>query len=135
MSTIDTQHSEDGTSCGVFVCKFAEAVLNGGSLEFQCTDADVAVMRQNIGLCVLQQTGLDYSRRRTQFHSSDGLQHRWRANKGININSVLYSQDGITARDELNSTALMRFSTDGGQTRVSTLTLYFVLTGLDDNGR
>ncbi|XP_050984251.1 sentrin-specific protease 2-like [Labeo rohita] len=47
---------KDGTSCGVFVCKFAEAVLNGGSLEFQCTDADIAVMRQNIGLCLLQQT-------------------------------------------------------------------------------
>ncbi|KTF92337.1 hypothetical protein cypCar_00012293, partial [Cyprinus carpio] len=46
----------DATSCGVFVCKFAEALLLGGDLTFSCTDANIAQMREDLGLCLLNES-------------------------------------------------------------------------------
>ncbi|KAF4110741.1 hypothetical protein G5714_007772 [Onychostoma macrolepis] len=47
---------KDDNSRGVFVCKFAEAILKGGNLEFESTVANINVIRQDIGLCLLQET-------------------------------------------------------------------------------
>ncbi|KAL1250521.1 hypothetical protein QQF64_018317 [Cirrhinus molitorella] len=46
----------DATSCGVFVCKFAEALLLGGDLNFSCDDTNIAQMREELGLCLLTES-------------------------------------------------------------------------------
>ncbi|KAL1281656.1 hypothetical protein QQF64_000459 [Cirrhinus molitorella] len=38
----------DATSCGVFVCKFAEALLLRGDLNFSCDDTNIAQMREEL---------------------------------------------------------------------------------------
>ncbi|XP_065128995.1 sentrin-specific protease 2-like [Paramisgurnus dabryanus] len=53
-STVPHCFQQDGNSCGVFVCKFAEAILTGGSLQFASTADNIALLRQQIGLCLLQ---------------------------------------------------------------------------------
>ncbi|KAL1259551.1 hypothetical protein QQF64_010128 [Cirrhinus molitorella] len=46
----------DATSCRVFVCKFAEALLLGGDLNFSCEDANIAQIREELGLCLLTES-------------------------------------------------------------------------------
>ncbi|KAF4103622.1 hypothetical protein G5714_016505 [Onychostoma macrolepis] len=46
----------DGNSCGVFVCKFAEAILTGGNLNFPCGPDNIAVMRKDIGQRLLNES-------------------------------------------------------------------------------
>ncbi|KAL1268452.1 hypothetical protein QQF64_033815 [Cirrhinus molitorella] len=46
----------DSNSCGVFMCKFAEAILTGGNLSFPCDPDAIAVMCEDIGQRLLNES-------------------------------------------------------------------------------
>ncbi|KAL7877221.1 hypothetical protein SRHO_G00038640 [Serrasalmus rhombeus] len=56
-NSVPHPRQRDGTSCGVFICKFAEQILQDEPVSFLNTDQAVAHMRKDMAVFLIQESG------------------------------------------------------------------------------